>query len=123
MLFANLQCAAAFWLDPAAYAPAYELGGAAGEAALRGFAVLFAMWNVPYVAALWQPRRFRLALSLALVMQALGVAGETLIWWPLPAAMVVLRGSLLRFILFDAGGLALLGLAAALAAERPRPAL
>jgi len=117
VLFANVQCAVAFWLSPAGYAPVFELTGAAGEAAIRGLAVLFLMWNVPYAVALWHPRRHRLALWQAVAMQALGVAGETLIWWQLPAAHVVLRGSLLRFILFDAGGLAALCLAAALMAS------
>ncbi len=118
VLFANVQCAVAFWRSPAAYAPAFELAGAAGEAAIQGFAVLFLMWNVPYVVALWHPRRHRAALWQALVMQALGVVGESLIWWQLPAAHIVLRESLLRFVLFDAGGLVALGAAIAVSAHR-----
>ncbi len=118
VLFANVQCAVAFWLAPAGYASMFELAGAAGEAAIKGIAVLFLMWNVPYGVALWHPRRHRLALWQAVAMQALGVAGETLIWWQLPAAPVVLRGSLLRFMVFDAGGLAALCAAAALMAGR-----
>jgi hypothetical protein len=114
VLFANVQCAVAFWQSPAGYAPAFELSGAAGEAAIRGIAVLFLMWNVPYVVALWHPRRYRPSLWQAIAMQALGVIGETLIWQQLPAAQAVLRDSLLRFIVFDAGGLAVLCLAAAL---------
>jgi len=118
VLFANVQCAVAFWRSPAGYAPAFELAGASGEAAIQGFAVLFLMWNVPYAVALWHPRRHRAALWQALVMQALGVAGESLIWWHLPAAHVVLRESLLRFILFDAGGLVALSAAIAVSARR-----
>ena len=118
VLFANVQCAIAFWLTPAGYAPMFELGGGAGEAAVQGIAVLFLMWNVPYAVAVWHPRHYRLALWQAVAMQALGVIGETLIWWSLPAAHAVLRGSLLRFIIFDAGGLAALCLAAALMAGR-----
>ena len=122
VLFANVQCAVAFWLSPAGYAPMFELAGAAGEAAIQGIAVLFLMWNVPYGVALWHPRRHRLALWQAVAMQTLGVVGETLIWWQLPAAHLMLRGSLLRFILFDAGGLAALCVAAGLMAggtQRP----
>ncbi len=92
----------------------FELAGAAGQAAIQGIAVLFLMWNVPYAVALWHPRRYRLALWQAVAMQALGVAGETLIWWQLPATHEVLRGSLLRFIVFDASGLVALCVAAAL---------
>ncbi len=118
VLFANVQCAVAFWRSPAGYAPAFELAGVPGEAAVQGFAVLFLMWNVPYVVALWHPRRHRAALWQALAMQALGVAGESLIWWHVPAAYGVLRGSLLRFILFDAGGLIALCAAIAVSAHR-----
>ena len=122
VLFANVQCAVAFWRSPAGYAPAFELAGVAGEAAIQGFAVLFVMWNVPYGVALWHPRRHRAALWQALAMQAVGVIGESLIWWHVPAAHAVLRGSLLRFILFDAGGLVAL-CAAAVLAGRPSPAI
>ena len=117
VLFANVQCAVAFWREPAGYASTFELAGAAGAAAIQGIAVLFLMWNVPYAVALWHPRRHRLALWQAVAMQALGVIGETLIWQQLPAAHAVLRGSLLRFILFDAGGLVVLCVAAALMAQ------
>ena len=85
--------------------------GAAGEAAVRGMGVLFLMWNVPYAVALWHPVRHRVSLYEAVAMQGIGVAGETLIWLSLPAAMVVARTSIGRFILFDAAGLALLALA------------
>jgi hypothetical protein len=123
VLLANVQCAVAFWLAPASYAPMYELEGAAGQAVVQGIAVLFLMWNVPYAVALCHPRRYRLALWQAVVMQALGVAGESLIWWQIPAAHAVLRGSLLRFIVFDAGGLVALCVAAALIARQTsRPA-
>jgi len=115
VLFANVQCAVAFWLSPAAYAPMFELAGAAGQAAVQGIAVLFLMWNVPYGVALWHPRRHRVSLWQAVAMQALGVAGETLIWWQLPAAQAMLRSSLTRFIIFDAGGLVALCAAVALA--------
>jgi hypothetical protein len=121
VFFFNVQCAVAFWLSPARYAPSFELSGISGEAAVRGIAVLFLMWNVPYAVALWHPRRHRLSLWQALAMQALGVIGETLIWGTLPGAQVVLRGALLRFIIFDAGGLVALCGATALVAGPSRP--
>lgn len=108
----NVQAALAFLFNPGAYVAGYELGGAAGEAALRGFGVLFLMWNVPYAVALWNPVRFRLALTLALVMQSIGLVGESFILSTLGAGHLILRASILRFILFDAAGLTLLALAA-----------
>ena len=107
----NLQAAFSFLMDPDAYAPAFELGGVAGAAALRGMAVLFVMWNVPYLVACFQPRRHRLSLWEALVMQIVGVLGETFILFGLPAGHILLAGSLIRFIAFDAAGLPALGAA------------
>ena len=103
----NMQCALVFMLNPAAFAPGFELNGVPGEAAVRGFAVLFVMWNIPYLLALWHPQR-RLSLWEALVMQAVGVLGESLILLSLPTGHPVLQSSILRFIMFDAAGLILL---------------
>ena len=113
----NLQAAFIFLANPDAYAPAFELSGIPGAAAVRGIAVLFVMWNVPYLVACWQPRRYRLSLWEALVMQALGVLGETFILLSLPAGHTLLADSILRFIAFDAVGLPALG--AALLLTRP----
>jgi hypothetical protein len=107
----NLQAAFIFLMKPDAYAPAFELTDIPGAAALRGVAVLFVMWNVPYLVACWQPRRHRLSLWEALTMQALGVVGETFILLSLPPGHTLLAGALLRFIAFDAAGLPALGAA------------
>ena len=111
----NLQAALIFLLTPERFAPGFELSGVPGAAAVRGIAVLFIMWNIPYLVALWQPRRNRLALWEALVMQAVGVIGESLILASLPAGHAVLHASILRFIAFDASGVVALGLAKGLA--------
>jgi hypothetical protein len=104
----NLECALVFLLNPGVFAPGFELTGLPGEAAVRGFAILFIMWNVPYLLALWQPRRNRLSLWEALAMQTIGVIGESLIFFSLPTGHPVLHTSLLRFITFDAAGMILL---------------
>jgi hypothetical protein len=104
----NLQCALVFFLHPAAFAPGFELTGIPGEAAVRGFAVLFVMWNIPYLVALWNPLRHRLSLWEALAMQFVGVIGESLILFSIPAEHATLHASLLRFITFDAAGVLLL---------------
>jgi hypothetical protein len=107
----NVQCGLAFLAAPAIYAAGFELAGAAGEAAVRGIGLLFLMWNVPYAVALWHPLRHRVSLYEALAMQAIGLLGESLIYLSLPAIHAFARGSLTRFIAFDAAGLALLSLA------------
>jgi hypothetical protein len=104
----NLQCALVFFLSPGVYAPGFELTGVPGLAAVRGFAVLFAMWNIPYLVALWHPQRNRISLWEALGMQIIGVIGESLILFSLPAGYPSLHASILRFISFDAAGVVLL---------------
>ena len=111
----NLQAAISFLSNPGAYASAFELSGVPGAAALRGMAVLFVMWNVPYLVACWQPRRHRFSLWEALAMQIVGVLGETFILFSLPSGHALLVDSLQRFIAFDASGLPALGVALLLA--------
>jgi hypothetical protein len=104
----NLQAAFVFIFSPGRFIHAYELSGAAGEAAIRGFGVLFLMWNVPYLFAVKDPIRFRLALTFALLMQFIGLVGESFILSTLSVEHAVLRNSILRFIIFDGTGLFLL---------------
>ena len=107
----NLQAALVFILWPERFVPGFELTGVPGAAAVRGTGILFVMWNVPYLVALWHPREYRLALGMALVMQLIGLVGESLIWITLPQGYTLLRTSIMRFIVFDASGLLLLGVA------------
>ena len=107
----NLQAALVFILWPERFAPGFELTGVPGAAAVRGIGILFVMWNVPYLAALWHPRKFRLALGMALTMQFVGLVGESLILVTLPQGHPLLRASIIRFFTFDGSGLLLLAAA------------
>ena len=107
----NLQAAFTFIFAPSGFVRAYELSGTAGEAAIRGFGILFLMWNVPYLFAVKDPIRYQLALTFALLMQSIGLIGETYIYFTLPADHAMLENSILRFIVFDGVGLALLAMA------------
>ena len=104
----NLQAALTFIVFPGRFVNAYELSGIAGEAAIRGFGLLFLMWNVPYVFAIKDPVRYQLALTFALLMQSIGLIGEGYIFFTLSAEHALLRSSVLRFIIFDGTGLSLL---------------
>jgi hypothetical protein len=106
VILVNLQCAVAFLVNPGKFAPGFELSGATGEAAIRGFGVLFLMWNVPYLVALWDPVQNRSALFEAVVMQTIGLIGETYIYKLLPNEHFIARSSIERFVYFDAAGLA-----------------
>ncbi len=105
VLVMNVQCALQFLANAQAYLAAYELEGASGAAAIQGFGVLFLMWSVPYLVAFWDPLKHRVSLYEAVAMQAIGLAGETLILLGLPEGHEALRASIARFILFDGLGL------------------
>ncbi len=105
VLFVNLQSAVLFLIQPETFAPGFELSGAAGAGMVRGMGLLFLMWNVPYAVALSHPLKRRVSLFEALVMQAIGVFGETLLLLGFPPGHPALVDSVGRFILFDAIGL------------------
>ncbi len=105
VLVMNVQCAIQFLANAQAYLAAYELEGAPGAAAIQGLGVLFLMWSVPYLVAFWDPLKHRVSLYEAVAMQAIGLAGETLILLGLPEGHAALCASIGRFILFDALGL------------------
>jgi hypothetical protein len=107
----NVQCAIAFLAAPGTYTPGFELGGPASEAVVRGMGVLFLMWNVPYVVAMLHPVRHRTSLYEAVAMQAIGLAGESLLLWTLGGEHPVVSSTVLRFIAFDGAGLVALLLA------------
>lgn len=119
VFFFNVQCGLVFLITPAIYAPAFDLNGTAGESAIRGFGILFLMWNVPYAFALYHPRRFRLSLMQAIIMQTIGVVGESILLLTLNDPSPALISSIERFILFDGSGLLLLGIAWIFAAKKP----
>ena len=113
VLAMNLQCAFAFIFNPLPFVAPFELSGEPGRAAVIGIGILFVMWQVPYVFALVHPLRNRRSLLESVLMQAIGLVGESLLHRSIPLANAALRGSIFRFIVFDAGGLLLLIVAAA----------
>ena len=114
VFFFNVQCAVAFIVAPQLYAPGFELSGPPGEGMLRGMGILFLMWNVPYAVALWHPLRRKVSLLEAAAMQPIGVLGESLLLLGFPPGHPAIQESVGRCILFDAAGLVLPILAAAL---------
>ena len=105
VLLSNLQCAVAFLFHPERFNQAYELSGLPGEAAIRGFAILFLMWNIPYIFALVQPTKNFLSLIEANLMQFTGLIGESWLITQIPLKHTLLRSSVTRFIIFDCIGL------------------
>ena len=111
VIFINLQAALQYILNPNAYSGAFELEGIPGMAAVMGVGILYVMWQVPYVFAAINPIEHRLSLTEAVLMQAIGLLGETWLRSRIPTEHDILRNSILRYIIFDAGGLVLLGIA------------
>jgi hypothetical protein len=117
-MFINNQCAVIFLIEPAKYAPAYQLLGIPGEIAIQGFGVLFLMWNVPYAIALIHPFKHRISLYEAVLMQFVGLIGETLILLRMPPGYPTLQASISRFVIFDGLGFIALLLAAWITIKR-----
>ena len=111
VIFINLQAAVQYLLNPNAYSGAFELEGIPGMAAVMGVGILYVMWQVPYVFAAINPAAHRLSMTEAVLMQAIGLLGETWLRSRIPVEHTVLRNSILRYIVFDAGGLVLLAVA------------
>lgn len=108
----NVLCALQFVIAPASFAGAYQLSGAAGEAAVRGMGVAFLMWNATYPAFIVCPHRFKPLGAVVLVQQAIGFLGEAFILLSLPGqGFELLSASILRFMAFDGAGFALMAAA------------
>jgi len=84
VLFINVQCALLFLLQPRVYVPGFGLEGGMGIVYVRGIGLLFLMWNVPYFISVLDPMKYRVSLYEAIVMQAIGLVGETLLLLSLP---------------------------------------
>lgn len=110
----NLLCAVDFIARPSLYMGSYELTGEVGKAVIVAFGILFLMWQVPYFFALYHPKKYKTSLLQAILMQAIGLIGESLLLGTISSEHAILRGSITRFIIFDGGGLLFLVLAAVL---------
>jgi hypothetical protein len=111
VLFFNLECAILFLVRPESFTPGFELSGEPGNSLIQGMGLLFVMWNIPYLVALFHPGRHLVSLLEAVVMQAIGVIGESILLIRLDGEFTILRQTITRFIWFDGGGLVLLILA------------
>lgn len=122
----NLQASFQNLAKPEMYAGAFQLSGVPGRVAVAGMGILFLMWQVPYFVALLDPLRYRVSLHEAIVMQMIGLLGESLLRRTIGAPYAELRSSILRYIVFDALGLLFLlgaGLLVHFYAEKmPKPA-
>lgn len=104
VLLWNLQAAVQFMANPAAFAPSFQLEGIPGRAAVAGYGILFLMWQVPFVFALLHPVRFRISLWSALIMHSIGLIAKSILLVTIPGEYQLLRGSIIRFIIFDGAG-------------------
>ncbi len=105
VLFFNLQCALAFLWHPGDYVAGFGLDGEAGAGMTRALGLLFVMWNVPYVFACVHPVKYRVSLIEAVIMQAIGLAGEMFIFLSGNYQDLPINATVGRFILFDGFGL------------------
>lgn len=107
----NLSCALAFILQPELYTAGFELEGRPGQVMVQALGILFLMWNATYPPVLFRPHSQQTLFGIILFQQVIGLVGETWLWLALPPEHLNLSVTGLRFILFDALGLFLLGTA------------
>ncbi len=105
----NLCCIIPFLMRPEDFIQSYEVCGSNGAvAAIQGFGVAFAMWNVTYPFFIFRPRK-DMTLGLVIILQqVVGLVGELYIRHGLPQGLTSLPSAITRFVWFDAGGLVLL---------------
>jgi hypothetical protein len=108
VVFFNLQCSYEFILHAERYAPSFDLYEPTGAYLIQGLGLLFLMWNIPYLVALIDPILHVTSLDEAVIMQAIGAVGETLLLLNVPGSYHNLHAAVTRFIFFDGGGLILL---------------
>ncbi len=111
VLTLNLQAALQYMIAPQAFSAGFELSGTPGATAVAGVGILYLMWQVPYVFALTNPISHKISLIEALLMQAIGLLGESWLLSTIDPNHAALRSSIVRYIIFDAGGLVLLACA------------
>ncbi len=104
VLLVNINCAVQYLLKPDFFRIGFELTGSPGSAMVQGIGLLFIMWNVPYVFALCQPVKNRVSMIEALIMQLIGVVGESILLSQLTGSHPNLHTTVNRFILFDSAG-------------------
>ncbi len=122
VLLINLQCALVFLWQPEHYMGGFGLSGEVGQGMLRAMGLLFLMWNVPYIFALWHPLKNFTSLVEAVIMQSIGFIGETVILVIGNYQDPLVYSSVKRFILFDGSGLVLLAAALLVVQDQKRRA-
>lgn len=105
VLFLNVQCAFQFIFFPERYVYGFELADVPGRIVVQGMGILFLMWNIPYLFAAFDPSKHFISLVESVIMQGIGLAGETALYFSLAGEHLPLRVTATRFIVFDAGGL------------------
>ena len=106
----NVQCALSYVFMPESFVSGFQLSGVPGVVAVQGIGIAFLMWNVTYPAFITNPKRFTVLGVVILVQQVIGLVGESALLACLPADLLYasLAQSILRFIQFDAFGLAIM---------------
>lgn len=107
----NVHCALVFIIFPQNFLSAYELSGVGGLVAIQGVGVVFLMWNATYPIVIFNPWKYRVIFIIIIIQQIIGLAGENFIKLTTASESSILRASLMRFVIFDSIGLALMLLA------------
>lgn len=113
----NVQCAVLFVVDPETYARGFGMAlsenpyaDAATLSAVMGIGVAFLMWNATYPAFIVAPERFKVLGWVIVAQQLIGLVGELYILSIVSFSNNVCSLAIMRFVLFDAIGLLMMGM-------------
>lgn len=110
----NIQAAIFLFLSGHTLSNTLGFVGSSGRLLVSGIALLFIMWNIPYIVAAYNPYRYRISLFEAIAMQAIAFIGETILYLKMSDLPPELTQTLQTYMLFDGSGLVFLCAAAAL---------
>jgi hypothetical protein len=105
VLLFNITCAFQFLISPQLYSSSFGFLKESGTGVIRGYGILFLMWNIPYLFAFANPIRFQVSLVEAIIMQSIGILGEGWIRTSLPQTAEQTTNMITRFLFFDVFGL------------------
>jgi hypothetical protein len=67
-----------------AHTPLFQVESVPGQTAIIGYGILLLMWLVPYIFAFIHPIKSKISLWQALIMQTIGVLGESVLQTTIP---------------------------------------
>lgn len=107
----NMQCVYSFMVHPEDAIAAYQLAGLGSEPVARSIGISFLLWNCTYPLPIFKPDRYRTIFGIVVFQQAIALILEVWLLSTLGPEQHILANAIVKFIRFDAPGIAFLSFA------------